>query len=103
MNCSVTKASLVVSILFILKHKDLIDAPNEIVYFGVVVYFTFIRLLVLLFGVDPFLPFENLLCCIFFGGLMDSLKRVTTKKEETTATANKNSHKAKEAHKAKEE
>lgn len=95
----VTKASLVVSILFILKYKDLIDAPIEIVYFGVVVYFTFIRLLSLLFGVDPFVPFENLICCIFFGGLMDSLKRVTTK-EDPTATTNKNNP---AAHKTKEE
>jgi hypothetical protein len=95
----VTKASLVVSILFILKYKDLIDAPIEIVYFGVVVYFTFIRLLSLLFGVDPFVPFENLVCCIFFGGLMDSLKRRMTK-VDTTATTNKNNP---AAHKTKDE
>lgn len=94
----VTKASLVVSTVFILEHKGFIDAPLEIIYFGVVIYFSLIRLFGLLFALDPFAPFENFFCCILLGGLADALKKVR-RKENGTAVTSKNhppSHKTKE-------
>lgn len=82
----ITKGSLVASILFILKYKEYIEAPEEIVYFGVFVCFSLIRLLYLLFGVDPFVPFEKLICFLFFGGLIDSIRKAIVKEERTAAT-----------------
>ena len=35
-----------------------------------------------MFGVhDPFIPFENLFCALFLGGLVDSMKRAVGSKD----------------------
>lgn len=97
----VTKSSLVASIIFILKYKGFIDTPEELIYFGIVIYFSAIRLLYLLFGIDPFAPFETVFCFLFFGGLIDSIKKAVTKNVAITpANKNKNSS---AGNKAKEE
>jgi len=44
------------------------------------VYF---KLSSLLLGIhDPFLPFENLFCALFMGGIWDTLAKVLAKKED---------------------
>ena len=87
-----TKASAVATIALILTYEEFIDLPLELVYLGVIVFFSFVRLLSLLFNVDIFAPFENLFCSIFMGGVMDALKRATEKPEDPAAAmANKNS------------
>ncbi|KAI5693055.1 hypothetical protein M8J75_006842 [Diaphorina citri] len=65
-----TKSSIVASIIFVLDKKtDLISAPHALVYFGI--------LSSILLGIhDPFIPFENLGCALFFGGIWDSLSRM---------------------------
>lgn len=73
-----TKASLLASIIFVLDKKtDLISAPHALVYFGIVIFFVYFKLSSILLGIhDPFVPFENLLCALFFGGIWDSLGRL---------------------------
>ncbi|CAH0590408.1 unnamed protein product [Chrysodeixis includens] len=83
-----TKASLVASIIFVLDKKtDLISAPHALVYFGIVIFFVYFKLSSILLGIhDPFVPFENLFCALFFGGIWDSLAKLLGKgqpKEET--------------------
>jgi len=76
-----TKASIAASVVFILDKKtELISAPHALVYFGVVIFFVYFKLSSLLLGIhDPFLPFENLFCAIFMGGVWDSLARIMGK------------------------
>ncbi|KAG8041517.1 hypothetical protein G9C98_002810 [Cotesia typhae] len=73
-----TKACLVASIIFVLDKKtDLISAPHALVYFGIVIFFIYFKLSSILLGIhDPFVPFENLICQIFFGGLMDRFTKL---------------------------
>ncbi|CAH0695783.1 unnamed protein product [Spodoptera exigua] len=83
-----TKASLVASIIFVLDKKtDLISAPHALVYFGIVIFFVYFKLSSILLGIhDPFVPFENLFCALFLGGIWDSLAKLLGKgqpKEET--------------------
>ena len=52
----------------------------------------YIRLSMMLLGTrDPFLPFENLLCSLVFGGMWDALRRARTVEpvNGTVATDNK--------------
>ncbi|XP_076643851.1 trimeric intracellular cation channel type 1B.1 [Halictus rubicundus] len=72
-----TKASMVASIIFVLDKKtDLISAPHALVYFGIVIFFVYFKLSSILLGIhDPFVPFENLFCALFLGGIWDSLAK----------------------------
>ncbi|CAG9124080.1 hypothetical protein JYU34_014293 [Plutella xylostella] len=83
-----TKASLVASIIFVLDKKtDIISAPHALVYFGIVIFFVYFKLSSILLGIhDPFVPFENLFCALFMGGIWDSLAKLLGKgqpKEES--------------------
>ena len=83
---SVTKGSLAAAIVFMLERKGMIDAPHAVIYFGVVIFFVYFRLSSLLLGIhDPFVPFENLFCAIFMGGMVDALKRAVTREPEAAA------------------
>ncbi|XP_037936232.1 trimeric intracellular cation channel type 1B.1-like [Teleopsis dalmanni] len=90
-----TKASLVASIIFVLDKKtDWISAPHALVYFGIVIFLVYFKLSSILLGIhDPFLPFENLCCAIFFGGIWDSLAKILGRgqaKEGDTKDVKKN-------------
>lgn len=75
---SYTKSCLVASIIFVMDKKtDLISAPHALVYFGIVIFFVYFKLSSILLGIhDPFIPFENLFCALFFGGIWDSLAKI---------------------------
>lgn len=75
---SATKASLAASILFIIDKKtDYISVPHSLIYFGIVIFFAYFKLSSMLLGIhDPFVPFENLFCAIFMGGIWDALAHV---------------------------
>ena len=77
---SATKASIVGAIIFIIDKKtDWISAPHALVYFGIVIFFVYFKLSSMILGIhDPFLPFENLFCAIFFGGIWDALARLVS-------------------------
>ena len=79
---SATKASLAASIVFILQHYGYFTAPYAVVYFSIVVFFVYFNVSSYVFGVhDPFIPFENLFCALFLGGLVDSMKRAIGSKD----------------------
>lgn len=77
---SATKASIVGALIFIIDKKtDWISAPHALVYFGIVIFFVYFKLSSMILGIhDPFLPFENLFCAIFFGGIWDALARLVS-------------------------
>lgn len=76
-----TKACVIASLVFVVDKKtDLISAPHSLVYFGVVVFFVYFKLSSVVLGLhDPFIPFENLACAIFFGGIWDAISRAINK------------------------
>jgi len=79
-----TKASLYASIAFILHHAGYLSYEYQAVYLGVVLLFITTRMLYLMVGIhDPFMPFENLFCGLFLGGLADTLK-IAVKPEKPT-------------------
>lgn len=69
---------MVASIIFILDKKtEVISAPHALVYFGIVIFLVYFKLSSILLGIhDPFVPFENLICALFFGGIWDSLAKI---------------------------
>ncbi|RWS27278.1 trimeric intracellular cation channel type A-like protein [Leptotrombidium deliense] len=73
-----TKACIAASIIFIIDRKtDWISVPHALVYFGIVIFFVYFKLSSILLGIhDPFVPFENLFCAIFMGGIWDALSHV---------------------------
>lgn len=73
-----TKASILASIVFVLDKKtDFISAPHALVYFGIVIFLVYFKMSSILLGIhDPFTPFENLSCALFFGGIWDSLAKM---------------------------
>ncbi|KFD58616.1 hypothetical protein M514_00309 [Trichuris suis] len=79
-----TKACILASIFFILEKKtDLINAPHDLIYFLVVGFFVYFKLSSVIFNIrDPFLPFENLFCAIFMGGIWDALNRAVITSRE---------------------
>lgn len=83
-----TKSCLIASIIFVVEKKtDFIQAPHELVYLAVVGFFVYFKLSSLLLGVnDPFLPFENLFCAVFMGGIWDALSRAIAASRERRKT-----------------
>ncbi|XP_074598637.1 trimeric intracellular cation channel type 1B.1-like isoform X2 [Brevipalpus obovatus] len=82
-----TKAAIGASIIFIVDKKtDWISVPHSIVYLGVVSFFLYFKISSLLINLhDPFIPFENLFCQLFMGGVWDAFAHIiskTKKKEE---------------------
>lgn len=78
--CSATKACLVASVIFVLDKKtEYVSAPHALVYLGIVVFLLYFKLSAMLLGIhDPFLPFENLFCAVFLGGVWDALGQALT-------------------------
>lgn len=81
---SYTKASLIASIIFVLDKKtDLISAPHALVYLGIVVFLVYFKMSSILLGIhDPFVPFENMFCMLFMGGVWDSLAKILGRGQE---------------------
>ncbi|XP_074640899.1 trimeric intracellular cation channel type 1B.1-like isoform X2 [Tubulanus polymorphus] len=95
----VTKASLLSSIVFICEREKFLTAPHVLIYFGIAMFLIYFRLSSLLLGIhDPFVPFENLFCAIFMGGMWDALKRAVqrNKPEPEQNATTKNDVKRKE-------
>ena len=92
-----TKGSLAATIIFILEKKGLIDAPHAVIYFGVVIFFVYFRLSSLLLGIhDPFVPFENLFCAVFMGGVWDAMRRAVSREKVDENAQNARNAKSKE-------
>jgi len=84
-----SKACIAASFIFVLDKKtDIIAAPAQLTYFGVVIFLVYFKLSSMLLGIhDPFVPFENLFCAIFMGGIWDTLQRLLTPASKGDQTA----------------
>jgi hypothetical protein len=76
--------------VFVLEREKYLTAPHALIYFGVVMFLIYFKLSSLLLGIhDPFVPFENLFCAVFMGGMWDALKRAMSReKKEPDTTKN---------------
>lgn len=76
--CSATKACIAAAMIFVIDKKtEWISIPHALVYFGIVIFFVYFKLSSMLLGIhDPFLPFENLFCALFLGGVWDALSKI---------------------------
>lgn len=83
-----SKACLVASILFTLERKSLLPSfTRNILFFCVIVFFCYVKIMSLfLKSFDPFVPFENLTAAVFFGGIMDALRKARTTAQAATPT-----------------
>lgn len=74
-----TKMSLLASLVFILDHDGLIHLPHHLLHLAIVASVILLRLLYVLLGVhNPFRLLENVICAIFFGGMVDALKKAVS-------------------------
>ncbi|XP_013398595.1 trimeric intracellular cation channel type 1B.1 isoform X2 [Lingula anatina] len=82
-----TKACIAAALIFVLERMNYLTAPHAVIHFGIVIFFIYFRLSSLLLGIhDPFLPFENLFCAVFMGGMWDALRRVKEEVKENGTT-----------------
>nr|CAD2151434.1 unnamed protein product [Meloidogyne enterolobii]CAD2166622.1 unnamed protein product [Meloidogyne enterolobii] len=79
-----TKACVIASVLLTFEKSGIfISLPHEISYLGLLLFFVYFKLSALLLNVaDPLLPFENLFCAVFMGGIWDALTRAVVASQE---------------------
>lgn len=82
-----SKACFLASILFTLERKTLLPSfTRNILFFAVVVFICYVKVMsIFLKSFDPFVPFENLTAAVFFGGIMDAIKKARAAKAAKTA------------------
>ena len=63
--------------LFTLERKTMLTAmPRNLLFFAVFVFFSYVKIMSIFFkSFDPFVPFENLTAAMFFGGIIDAIKK----------------------------
>ena len=94
---SVFKASTVLSTIFVMEAAGVIKVDHNILFASVIIVLMYFRLC-MVWGLmsDPFVPFENLICSIVFGGMWDAYQRVMKDQRNNNAvSANGDSHKLK--------
>ena len=91
------KASTVLSTIFVMEAAGVIKVDHNILFASVIIVLMYFRLC-MVWGLmsDPFVPFENLICSIVFGGMWDAYQRVMKDQRSNNAvSANGDSHKLK--------
>lgn len=74
--------------LFVLRSADVIHVDHPILFSCSIAVLMYLRLSMMLLGTkDPFLPFENLICSVVFGGMWDALRRARAEPVNGAVTA----------------
>ncbi|CAH8659823.1 unnamed protein product [Schistosoma rodhaini] len=84
-----TKISLLAAIAYYCHHLDIIPLPENQLFLVIMILFVYLRITMILLGLkDPFVPFENAVCKVLFGGTVDAIRsafeRSRSKASETT-------------------
>ncbi|KAL3319635.1 Trimeric intracellular cation channel type B [Cichlidogyrus casuarinus] len=83
-----TKLSLLASLLFYFEEQGLIPIPENQLFLAITCLFIYLRLSMLCLGLrDPFSPLENIVCTLFFGGLVDAMKAALDKHQTSEVPA----------------
>jgi len=81
-----TKASILASVLFTLERMNVIHVHKNLLFLCVAAVMIYVKLMSLfLKSFDPFVPFENLTAAVFFGGIMDALRRARKSSKPASA------------------
>ena len=76
--------------LFTLERKALLTVPRNLLFFAVVVFFSYVKVMSIFFkSFDPFVPFENLTAAVFFGGIIDAIKKARKPAQPASGTTAK--------------
>lgn len=71
-----TKGSFLAALLFALERTNVIKIHKALLFLIVAGFMAYVKLMSLFIkSFDPFVPFENLTAAVFFGGIMDALRR----------------------------
>ncbi|VDL61665.1 unnamed protein product [Hymenolepis diminuta] len=82
-----TKISLLSAIVYYCDLLDLIPLSRNQLFLAVVGVMVYMRVAMLCLGLkDPFAPIQNLICTIFFGGVVDALKAAVTRQKSDEMT-----------------
>lgn len=69
---------MLAAIAFTLERKDLLNVSKAAMFFGVATIFVYVKVMSIFFkSFDPIVPFENLSSAVFFGGIMDALRKAS--------------------------
>lgn len=83
-----TKGSILAAVLFTLERSKLIEVHKNLLFLCVAGFMMYVKLMSLfLKSFDPFIPFENLTAAVFFGGIMDALRRAKKSSKASTVPA----------------
>lgn len=87
---SASKGCLIASVLFTLEKKALLTAvPRNLLFLCVAVFFAYVKLMSIFFkSFDPLVPFENLSSALFFGGIIDALRKAQKPSQHGKKDAN---------------
>ncbi|VDP22947.1 unnamed protein product [Schistosoma margrebowiei] len=70
-----TKISLLAAIAYYCHHLDIIPLPENQLFLVIMTLFVYLRITMILLGLkDPFVPFENAVCKLLFGGTVDAIR-----------------------------
>ncbi|KAL5106008.1 hypothetical protein TcWFU_000358 [Taenia crassiceps] len=82
-----TKISLLSAIVFYCDLLDLVPLSRHQLFLAVVGVLVYMRVAMLCLGLkDPFAPIQNVICTIFFGGVVDALKAAVTRRKSGDAS-----------------
>ncbi|CAH8870733.1 unnamed protein product [Trichobilharzia szidati] len=81
-----TKISLLAAIAYYSHHLELIPLPENQLFLVIMGLFVYLRITMILLGLkDPFVPFENAVCKIMFGGTVDAIRSAFERSRSKTS------------------
>ncbi|TNN19974.1 Trimeric intracellular cation channel type 1B isoform 2 [Schistosoma japonicum] len=81
-----TKISLLAAIVYYCHHLDLIPLPENQLFLVIMGLFVYLRITMILLGLkDPFVPFENAVCKLLFGGTVDAIRSAFERSRSMTS------------------
>ncbi|KAF7257121.1 hypothetical protein EG68_06108 [Paragonimus skrjabini miyazakii] len=82
-----TKISLLAAVAYCVQNWNWIPISENLLFLSVAAVFVYLRVTMILLGLkDPFIPFENIVCTVLFGGTVDALKSAFDRSRVSSAT-----------------
>ncbi|KAF5402208.1 Trimeric intracellular cation channel type B-A [Paragonimus heterotremus] len=83
-----TKISLLAAVAYYVQSRNWIPLSENLLFLSVAAVFLYLRVTMILLGLkDPFIPFENIICTVLFGGTVDALKSAFDRSRVSSTTS----------------
>ncbi|KAF8567236.1 hypothetical protein P879_05454 [Paragonimus westermani] len=83
-----TKISLLAAVAYYVQNWNWIPLSENLLFLSVAAVFVYLRVTMILLGLkDPFIPFENIVCTVLFGGTVDALKSAFDRSRVSSTTS----------------